>query len=214
MKRFVITLLAAGLALGSSSALAQSSYDGYGRGDYGNAGNSGGDVYRDYARVVRVDPVLADGGYRDTGNDRRRCRDTTTASTYYDNDGYGYGDGRRQAGSAGGRTAATIVGGIAGAVLGSKMGGGSGTYVTTTVGSMLGGMAGREIYNQSHTRNGTVRVCDPVPVRDGYSAATGDYGDGIDGYDVTYEYNGRRYTRRMTYNPGDRLRVRVAVQPE
>ena len=214
MKRFVITLLAAGLALGSSSALAQSSYDGYGRGDYGNAGNSGGDVYRDYARVVRVDPVLADGGYRDTGNDRRRCRDTTTASTYYDNDGYGYGDGRRQAGSAGGRTAATIVGGIAGAVLGSKMGGGSGTYVTTTVGSMLGGMAGREIYNQSHTRNGTVRVCDPVPVRDGYSGYPG-YDDGnAGGYDVTYEYNGRRYTRRMSYNPGDRIRVRVDVQPE
>lgn len=214
MKRFVTTLLAAGLVLGCGSALAQSTYDDYGRSDRGGIGGDDRDAYYDYARVIRVDPVLADGGYRDTGNDRRRCRETTTASTYYDNDGYGYGDGRRQAGSAGGRTAATIVGGIAGAVLGSKMGGGSGTYVTTTVGSMLGGMAGREIYNQSHERTGTVRVCDPVPVRDGYSAATGDYGDGIDGYDVTYEYNGRRYTRRMTYNPGDRLRVRVAVQPE
>ena len=87
---------------------------------------------------------------------------------------------------------------------------------------MLGGMAGRGIYDQNQrnrpVRGGTVRVCDPQPVRDGYSGSysngyASDYGNAT-AYDVTYEYNGRRYTRRMSYNPGDRLRVRVDVSPQ
>ena len=63
-------------------------------------------------------------------------------------------------------------------------------------------------------------------MRDGYSGsysngASNGYSNGYDSdygnataYDVTYEYNGRRYTRRMSYNPGDRLRVRVDVSPQ
>ena len=35
----------------------------------------------------------------------------------------------------------------------------------------------------------------------------------IDGYRVTYEYNGRVYTTRTKRDPGDELRVRVAVSP-
>ena len=33
------------------------------------------------------------------------------------------------------------------------------------------------------------------------------------GYHVTYEYNGRHYTTQLPYDPGDRMRVRVAVAP-
>ncbi len=36
----------------------------------------------------------------------------------------------------------------------------------------------------------------------------------IDGYRVTYEYNGIRQTTQLPYDPGDRIRVRVDVQPE
>ena len=108
-------------------------------------------------------------------------------------------------------------------MLGSKVGGGSGRYATTAIGSMVGGMAGREIYDQSqrdrYTRPATVRVCDPEPVR---SNGYGSYNDGYDSYrtgnatayDVTYEYAGRRYTRRMDYHPGERVRVRVDVSPQ
>ena len=84
---------------------------------------------------------------------------------------------------------------------------------------MVGGMAGREIYEQSRqnrdqSRLGTVTVCDPEPVRDGYGYRR-DRGDGVvRAYDVTYEYNGRRYTRRMDYHPGDWIRVRVDVIPQ
>ena len=67
-------------------------------------------------------------------------------------------------------------------------------------------------------RPATVRVCDPEPARPAY----GSYNDGHDNYrtgnasayDVTDEYNGRRYTRRMDYHPGERVRVRVDVSPQ
>lgn len=236
MKRLSTALLAVGLLAASTTAFAQSGYDDrYGNDRYDSQGyDNQGEAYYDYARVVRVDPVL-DGGYRRASNyGNRRCYESTTAGRYerdgdYRNDGYydsygrsssGYGYGY---GNEGGRNVATIVGGIAGAVLGSKVGGGSGRYATTAIGSMVGGMAGREIYDQNqrdrYVRPATVRVCDPEPVR---SNGYGSYNDGYDryrtgsanAYDVTYEYNGRRYTRRMDYHPGERVRVRVDVSPQ
>ena len=35
----------------------------------------------------------------------------------------------------------------------------------------------------------------------------------IEGYDVTYVYNGQRLTTRMNHDPGDRIRVQVQVRP-
>ncbi len=237
MKRLSSALLAVGLIAASTSTFAQSGYDNrYGNDRY----ESQGEAYYDYARVVRVDPVLDDDyrGYDSNrtsgyyGNGGQRCYETTTAGRYerdgyssgsYRSDGYYGGRDGYGYGTQGGRNVATIVGGIAGAVLGSKVGGGSGRYATTAIGSMVGGMAGREIYDQSqrdrYTRPASVRVCDPEPVRgNGY----GSYNDRYDSYrtgnanayDVTYEYNGRRYTRRMDYHPGERVRVRVDVSPQ
>ena len=246
MKRLLASLLALGLASASACAFAQSNYDGYQDNNgyntgYDNAANSDGSYY-DYAQVIRVDPVLQSnassyGNYNTNAQAGMRCYDRSSAG-YYDNgnsdpDNGGYGNGSydndshngyggRGQGSEAGRNVATIAGGVVGAVLGSKIGGGSGTYAAAAVGSMLGGMAGRGIYDQNQrnrpVRGGTVRVCDPQPVRDGYSGSysngyASDYGNAT-AYDVTYEYNGRRYTRRMSYNPGDRLRVRVDVSPQ
>lgn len=225
MKRLSISLLALGLAGASLSAAAQSYDDGYTRQAPGQY-SAGTDSYDDEARVIRVDPVLEEG-YRTVTNASQRCYERSSAG-YYDNrgyrndgdyrNGYDYG-GRRVSGSEAGRNVATIAGGVIGAVLGSKVGGGSGTYAATAVGSMLGGMAGREIYEQRqqnrYVQGGTVRVCDPVPVRDGYNGSyNGGYAGNTSAYDVTYEYNGRRYTRRMSYHPGDRVRVRVDVSPQ
>lgn len=236
MKRLSSALLAIGLLAASTTAFAQSGYDNrYGNDRYA----SQGDAYYDYARVVRVDPVLDgdDRGYDSNrtsgyyGSGGQRCYETTTAGRYerdgYRNDGdydsYGRSRGSYGYGNEGGRNVATIVGGIAGAVLGSKVGGGTGTYAATAIGSMVGGMAGRQIYDQTqqdrYVRPASVRVCDPEPVR---SNGYGSYNDGYDSYrtgnanayDVTYEYNGRRYTRRMDYHPGERVRVRVDVSPQ
>ena len=234
MMRLSATLLAIGLAA-SGSAFAQSApYQSNDRYDDNNAydgaygGSEQSDAYYDYARVIRVDPVL--GGYRDTANTTtQRCYETRSAggysrdaygNGYSGNDGYYRNDpyGRPQpvGGTTAGRNVATVVGGIAGAVLGSKVGGGTGTYAATAIGSMVGGMAGRQVYENAqrdrYTPEGTVRVCEPDPNGNGGYGRTGD-GRGS-AYDVTYEYNGHRYARRMGYHPGDRVRVRVDVEPQ
>ncbi len=263
MNRLACSLLVAGLSL-SGTATAQERYaDEYAR-LYGTPGQSypsqsgyypsqaqalrpqrgdiAGATY-DYARVVRVDPVIG-GGYRNqsvaSGQNcqYRPADDVYARDGYYGDDRYGgrndgyygndpyrsrnggyYGnDGYRDPRSGEtGRTIATVVGGIAGAVLGSKVGQGSGQYVGTAVGSMVGGMAGRSIYESSQrsreVTRGTVRVCDPIPV----GASAGGYYSGnenLDGYDVTYEYAGRTYQTRTDYHPGERIRVRVDVRPE
>lgn len=252
MKRLSAALLAIGL-VSSSAAIAQSTYypsNGYQSNTYpsnggyddrykdnyrANGGYQQGEASYDYARVVRVDPVI--GNSRSTAAyGSQRCYESQSAGGYqrdgyyggndgyrnesYGNDGYYGNDPYRRAPNGGdtARNVATVVGGIAGAVLGSKIGGGTGSYAATAIGSMVGGMAGRQVYEQTqrnrYVRPGVVRVCDPEPVgRDGgyYSRAS----DGrVGAYDVTYEYNGRRYTRRMDYNPGDRVRVRVDVTPQ
>ena len=248
MKRLSVALLAIGL-VSSSAAFAQSNYypsnGGYNDGsdnsyrdDYQRAGDQQGEAYYDYARVVRVDPVL--GNYRGTSNyGNQRCYETQSAGSYqrdgnygngsqyggnqYGNSSYGYRSndpyGRSQygGGSDSGRNVATVIGGIAGAVLGSRIGGGTGTYAATAIGSMVGGMTGRQVYENTqrdrYTPDRIVRVCDPEPVGNGDSRA-GAYDSRSSAYDVTYEYSGRRYTRRMDHHPGDRVRVRIDVSPQ
>ena len=39
------------------------------------------------------------------------------------------------------------------------------------------------------------------------------YEERIDGYDVEYEYGGQVFHTRLPYDPGERIRVRVAVTP-
>lgn len=189
------------------------------------------DGYRSYPtsssqRCYQRRDTYADG-YRDDGyNDRYRDdgyygRDSYSRNDgYYSRDGYSRDDGYYDRGYRGtntGRTVATVVGGVVGAVLGSQVGGGSARYATAAVGSMVGGIAGQKVYENSvrsrYPRSGTVTVCDPVP-DDRYYDSYGTRGDGVNGYDVTYEYGGREYTARTNYHPGDRIRVRVDVRPE
>lgn len=166
------------------------------------------DVGYDYARVVRVDPIIV----HEPSRESPRCYDRPAQGSYgdntYRNDGYynddGYSNG--PVSNTPGRNLATVIGGVAGAVVGSRFGGGSGQLLGTAVGTLAGGMAGRSVYDANHPqdRQGYVRVCDPVP----------DERERVDGYDVTYEYGGRTYHTHSDYNPGDRIRVRVEAAPE
>jgi uncharacterized protein YcfJ len=164
-----------------------------------------GDGYRnvrnadyDYARVVRVDPIIVNDYPR---HEEPRCYERGY-NTYS-----GRGDDYYHAGHPVERGLATVVGGVAGAVLGSRVGGGNGRLVGTAVGTMVGGAAGRSIYdaNNHGYEHGTERVCEPVSYHE--------QRERVDGYDVTYEYAGRQYHTRSDYNPGDRIRVRVDVVP-
>lgn len=221
MKHLSLSLVALGLAVAVGTASAQNpSLAGqpqYNQGGYPVYDN--GNAQYDYARVVNVVRVPGGGyaGNSSYGPQGQRC--------YTRNDGYvdrygnasypdGYAGNNGYGGSQTGRTVATVVGGVVGAVLGSQVGGGSARYATSAIGSMVGGQVGGSIYDQTQRQRqqGQVTVCDPVPVNGGYSNAR--YGNAQDAYDVTYEYNGRRYTSRMNYDPGQRVRVRVDVTPE
>lgn len=241
MNRYAASILALGLAAATGAASAQSGYyQGYGQQGYRQPavdryGQSQGAQY-DYARVVRVDPVFdsrvgngyGNGGYGSSvPAGAQRCY--TRQDGYYAgsdpyNDGYSSRTGgaygrdvsRGNAGTDGGRTMATVIGGVLGAVVGSQVGGGSARYATSAIGSMVGGIAGREVYEANqrnrYPQQGSVTVCDPVPVGNGGYYPVNNAG--VRAYDVTYEYAGRRYTTRTDYHPGDTLRVRVDVRPE
>jgi len=74
------------------------------------------------------------------------------------------------------------------------------------VGAQVGqNMARRDGYNGGYERTTYEQRCRTVDdVR---------YDERVEGYDVTYRYNGRTYTTRMPYDPGNRLPVRVDVEP-
>jgi uncharacterized protein YcfJ len=232
MHRIAASILAAGLIAATGAASAQnagytsSTDDRYAEADA---------PYYDYARVLRVDPVLPsgyrptrtssnecyseDGYYTDNGNDGRyddrySDRNDESGSRYESRDGR---DGRygNEYGTQTGRNVATVIGGIVGAALGSKVGGGSARYATAAVGSMVGGMAGREVYETSQRnrqpQRARVTVCDPISEGDDSRYPTANE---VTAYDVTYEYANRQYVTRTTYHPGDRIRVRVDVRPE
>ena len=227
MKHVTATVLALALtaAAGTASAQQYSTYP-------SNGYSSQGSVY-DYARVVRVTPVYDSRGAYAASTGGQRCTESRTYAGYgndryydpndrngdgypddryygrdgYSRDAYGYPRQPTQTGS----TAATVIGGIVGAVVGSQVGGGSARYATSAIGSMVGGMAGKQIYDNAHrqpARVGRVVTCDPMYDRD-YQT-----GRNVSMYDVTYEYAGRQYTTRTSYDPGSRIRVRVDVHPE
>lgn len=247
MKRFAASILALGLATavaatGTASAQTSSVPPAYGS-SYGNDRPVSTDAaYYDYAKVIRVDPVLQ-SGYRTTPSSSQRCwsedgyysggdrTDDRYDDRYSRNDGYGrdrysddrYSDGRyddryndRRYGSETGRNVATVIGGLVGAALGSKVGGGSARYATAAVGSMVGGMAGREVYESAQRtkqQQRNTRVTVCDPVRDGDNR-TYPMENTVTAYDVTYEYAGRQHMTRTNAHPGDRIRVRVDVQAE
>jgi uncharacterized protein YcfJ len=93
-------------------------------------------------------------------------------------------------------------------VIGHQFGSGRGQDAATVAGAVIGSGVG---YDSARRRQGTTaeeRVVQRCATR--YEK---EYEERIDGYRVTYEYNGREFTTRMPYDPGERIRVRVDVAP-
>jgi uncharacterized protein YcfJ len=100
-----------------------------------------------------------------------------------------------------------IIGAVTGGLLGSTIGKGNGRVTGAAVGAGVGAIAGDAVANQN---NGST-VTATVPVQRCQQV------DNIDtvttGYQVTYEYAGQRFSTRLPYNPGNQLRVNIAVTP-
>jgi uncharacterized protein YcfJ len=146
----------------------------------------------DYAPVTHVEPIVrqvrVETPHRECWDDVR----TTESRPHISEPGVG---GR------------TLLGGIIGGVIGHQFGSGRGRDAATIAGTVIGANVGydsaRRVYGDREEE--VVKRCE-VRYEDQYE-------ERIDGYRVTYEYNGREYTTRMPYDPGEKMRVRVAVAP-
>lgn len=165
---------------------------GPGRGQHNGNGFQGGNSFQDWARVTNVQPA-----YERVNVPQQQC----TNEVVYDQQG-GYRSDSRSLGGV-------VIGGLAGGLLGNQVGGGSGKTAATAAGAVVGAIVGDRISNdgyrggQQMARGREVQRCYTVD----------QWENRLSGYDVTYEYNGRRYTRLMQQHPGNRVRVNVSVSP-
>jgi uncharacterized protein YcfJ len=104
----------------------------------------------------------------------------------------------------------TLFGALLGGVIGHQIGSGSGNDAATVAGTLIGAAVANESTRHEPaydtTRYGTpVRRCETT-----YQSRDEER---VDGYEVIYAYNGRKYATTTPYDPGDRIRIRVDVRP-
>jgi uncharacterized protein YcfJ len=142
--------------------------------------------FEDYARVVRVTPQM-----ERINRPRQECRTEYVQVQ------------QQPQRSVGG----SIIGGVAGALLGAQVGSGSGKTAATAAGAIAGAVVGDRVDNQNAAPGGVteqaVKQCRMVD----------HWEQRPNGYEVVYDYRGRNYTSFMSYDPGERLRLRVSVEP-
>lgn len=142
-------------------------------------------VHYGWADVLRVDPVYEEQGQA-----------TATHEECYEEQVPVPGPDTRAGNS--------VLGAIIGGLIGHTVGKGDGRTVATAAGATVGAVVGN---NAGQPSGGyTVeRHCRQVE------------GSGVErrvaAYDVEYRYRGELYNARMSYDPGDRIRVRITVTP-
>ena len=106
------------------------------------------------------------------------------------------------------------VGGILGGVIGHQIGKGNGKKLATAVGTIIGAQIGHDAVN-GHVQSGQGQGHDSYTE---YQQRCGvrhqvSYEEVLDGYHVTYRYQGERYQIRMPYDPGKRIKLRIQIEP-
>lgn len=96
----------------------------------------------------------------------------------------------------------TIVGGVAGGLIGSTIGSGNGQVAAAAAGAALGALAGNSVDERNARPN-------PQPQQVQRCQTVNSASQGITGYRVTYNYNGRNSTVVLPYDPGQRIQVSV-----
>ncbi|XAH22400.1 glycine zipper 2TM domain-containing protein [Xylophilus sp. GW821-FHT01B05] len=97
--------------------------------------------------------------------------------------------------------AGAVIGAVAGGVLGNAIGHGSGRAAATALGVFGGAVMGNQVEANGSTRVQNVQNCVTQTA----------YENRTVGYDVTYEYAGRRYNTRMASDPGQWVPVQVGA---
>jgi uncharacterized protein YcfJ len=143
-----------------------------------------GDVV--YARVIDAAPIVR---HVTVTTPRRECWDETV-----------YREPNRG-------TGAVIAGGIIGGAVGHQFGSGRGKDGATLLGALVGSTVAHNVVQRQpyDAVADTVQRCE---VHDEVHQE-----ERIEGYNVTYEYNGQRYVTRTREDPGHDIAVRVSVTP-
>ncbi len=146
----------------------------------------------DYAQVISAEPIIR---YVTVKTPVREC--------WQDTEVHVVDRGRRN--DAGGALVGAIIGGVVGHQFGSGRGNDAATVAGTLIGAAIGSDAGRKAPRETVRYERPVERCE--------TTITETQEERIDGYRVLYRYNGQRYSTRMPYDPGNKLRVRVDVRP-
>jgi uncharacterized protein YcfJ len=160
----------------------------------------------DYAKVISVDPIVRQVRIE---TPRREC--WTEA---YSDDRYGdrYDDRSYGRGERPGTAGRMILGGIIGAAIGNQIGHGDGRRAATVAGALIGSAVGHDAGSRRNDRYSSrgyePREAERCDVR--YEST---YEERVEGYNVVYEYGGKRHMTRLPYDPGERIKVRVDVTP-
>jgi uncharacterized protein YcfJ len=101
-----------------------------------------------------------------------------------------------------------ILGAIIGGAIGNEFGSGRGNDLATLAGAVLGGSVGRDYQSRQAHNHGRVVYEKRCEVVDRYTTV-----ERIDGYDVTYRYDGRIYSTTTSRDPGQTIKVSVNVVP-
>jgi len=147
----------------------------------------------DYARVLSVTPAI------------RYVTVTTPVKECWEDVEY-YNVRNRNLGRPGKTLLGAIVGGVIGHQVGSGRGKDAATIAGTLIGASIGSQSGRD--RRGHRSTEYSR-----PIRRCETRYQSRQEERIDGYDVVYSFNGRRYSTRTPFDPGKRLKIRVDVRP-
>ena len=106
-----------------------------------------------------------------------------------------------------GSYAGTIAGGVIGGVVGNQFGHGRGKTALTVAGTLLGASIGHDL---SHRHSSIRRVVEEEHCE---RVEQVEYHDQVVGYRVKYRYKGQTFFTRTDEDPGERIRIRVDVDP-
>jgi uncharacterized protein YcfJ len=195
LKKASAAVMVAGLIGGLSLPVAANKYR-----DYNNSAF-------DYARVVDVNPVVET--YQ-VNQPVEQCWDERASRRDYRN---GNRNDRRYKNRKHSSRTPEVLGAIIGGALGNRFGHGDGRKIATVAGAVLGSSVGRDIkknkrrHDNRYDRNGydSVQRCELV---DSYTTQ-----ERVVGYDVSYKYRGNVYHTQMGREPGDKIKVKVTVNP-
>jgi len=173
-------------------------------GEYRNSTNYDNATY-EYARVVDVQPRVetyqVNNPVESCWNERVPVRERSTAH---------YRNSRKSSKTP--EILGAILGGVVGNQVG-KRGGGKARDVATVAGAVLGGSIGRDVKHRNRGQYDSYEVVGyenvkRCEVKDSYETR-----EQVVGYDVAYKYRGSVFHTQMNQRPGDKIKVRVTVDP-